>query len=100
MKLAQPCSIADIGFAPRHVLGVTRIDQNDFKSVLLEDLVGRDPVGTGGFHRTLVTPHALNQSARSCRSCVNVPNARTGMSAQVGSTAAMCFFDAMSMAAA
>jgi hypothetical protein len=51
MKLAQPCGIADIGFAPRHVLGVTRIDQNDLKSVLLEDLIGRDPIDTGGFHR-------------------------------------------------
>src|SRR5205814_550760 len=35
MKLAEPCGIAYICFAPRHVLGVTRIDQNDLEPVLL-----------------------------------------------------------------
>ena len=49
---------------------------------------------------TLVTPHVLNQFARLCRSCVNVPNVRTGTSVQAGFTAAMCIFDPMSMAAA
>src|SRR6266849_1447688 len=49
---------------------------------------------------TLVTPQALNQSARSCRSCVNVPNERTGTSVQTGLTATMCILDPMSMAAA
>ena len=56
MKLAQPCGIADIGLASRHVLGVTRIDQNDLKPALLENLVGRDPIDPGGFHRD--TGHA------------------------------------------
>ena len=56
MKLAEPFGIADVGFAPRHVLGVTRIDQDDLKSVLLEDLVSRDPIDTRGFHRD--TGHA------------------------------------------
>ena len=49
---------------------------------------------------TLVTPQALNQSARLCRSCVNVPKERTGSSVQAGFTAAMCILDPMSMAAA
>src|SRR4051794_25674452 len=34
MKLAEPCGIAYICFSPRHVLGVTRIDQNDLEPVL------------------------------------------------------------------
>ena len=51
MELAQPRGIADIGFAPRHILGVTRIDENDLKPALLKDLIGRDPINPGGFHR-------------------------------------------------
>ena len=58
MKLAQPRGIADIGFAPRHILGVPRIDQNDIKAALLQDLVDRDPVDPGGFHRD--TGHAAS----------------------------------------
>lgn len=49
---------------------------------------------------TLVTPQDLNQSARSCRSWVKVPNARTGVSLASGLTAAMCIVDPISMAAA
>jgi DNA invertase Pin-like site-specific DNA recombinase len=56
MKLAEPCGIADVCFAPRHVLGVTRIDQNDLEPVLLKNLIGRDPIDPGGFHRD--TGHA------------------------------------------
>jgi hypothetical protein len=56
MKLAQPCGIADICLAPRHVLGVTRIDQNDLEAALLKNLIGRDPINPGGFHR--YTGHA------------------------------------------
>src|SRR5580704_9078115 len=100
MKLAQPRGIAGIGLALGHVLGVPRVDQSDIKSALLQNLVGRDPIDPVDSIATLVTPHALNQSARSCRSRVNVPNARTGVSVQVGSTAATCIFDPMSMAAA
>src|SRR5580704_14140697 len=100
MKLAQPRGIAGIGLALGHVLGVPRVDQSDIKSALLQNLVGRDPIDPVDSIATLVTPHALNQSAKSCRSCVNVPNARTGVSVQAGSTAAMCIFDPMSMAAA
>src|SRR5207253_6724918 len=65
-----------------YVLSVTRIDQNDLEPSLLENLVDR------------------NQSARWCRSCVNVPNARPGVSVQAGSTAATCILDPMSIAAA
>jgi hypothetical protein len=51
MELAQPSGIAHICFAPRHVLGVTRIDQNDLEPVLLKNLVGRDPIDPRRFHR-------------------------------------------------
>ena len=36
MELAQPSGIADVCFAPRHVLGVTRINQNNLEPVLLK----------------------------------------------------------------
>lgn len=56
MELAQPCGIADGRLAPRHVLGVTRIDQNDCKPALLKNFVGWDPIDPGRFHRD--TRHA------------------------------------------
>ena len=49
---------------------------------------------------TLVTPQDWNQSARSCRSWVNVPKARTGMASASGLTAAMCMVEPISIAAA
>jgi hypothetical protein len=51
MELPQPGCIAHIGFTPWHVLGVTGVDQNDLKPMLLQNLVSRYPVNTGGFHR-------------------------------------------------
>jgi hypothetical protein len=51
MKLAQPCGIAHVCLAPRYVLGVTRIDQNDLEPALFENLIGRDPIDPGGLHR-------------------------------------------------
>jgi hypothetical protein len=41
MKLAHPGRVADIGFPARYVLGITGVRQNDFESVLFEDLISR-----------------------------------------------------------
>src|SRR5256714_10307249 len=101
MKLAEPCGIAYICFAPRHVLGVTRIDQNDLEPVLLKNLVDRDPIDPGGFHRDTRNPTHFEPIRQFMQvPCVKVPNARTGVSAQAGSTAAMCIVDPTSIAAA
>ena len=51
VQLPQPTRVTDIGLAPRHVLCVTRIDQNDMEPMLLKNLVSRNPVNPGGFHR-------------------------------------------------
>ena len=45
---------------------------------------------------TLVTPHAENRSARSCRSDVNVPNIPYRDVRQAGFTAAMCTWSLLS----
>src|SRR4051812_32743269 len=100
MELAQPSGIADISLAPRHVLGVTRIDQDNLEPALLENLVRRDPIDPGGFHRNTGHTAGFEPVGQISKSCVNVPNARTGVSVQTGSTAAMCIFDPMSIAAA
>jgi hypothetical protein len=49
--------------------------------------------------RPLVTPHVLNRSARSCRSCVTVPNPGTGVSVQAVDCC-HAHFDPMSLATA
>ena len=71
--------------------------------MLLQDLKGRDPVDAGGFQRDRrdaagFEPQDLNKwLARSCKSSVKVPKARSGVS---GFTAAMCSAGPMSIAAA
>jgi hypothetical protein len=50
MKPLQPLSIADVGLASGHVLGVARIDQNYLKATGVEQLEDRDPVDAGRLH--------------------------------------------------
>ncbi len=50
MELAQPRGIANVCLAPRHILGVARINQNDLEPALLKNLVGRNPIDPSGFH--------------------------------------------------
>ena len=47
MKPLQPLRIADIGLAPRHVLGVTRVDKTNGKPACIEKLENWDPVDAG-----------------------------------------------------
>ena len=51
MKPLQPLCIADVGFAPGHVLGVAGIDKEHRKATGVEKLVDRNPVDAGRFHR-------------------------------------------------
>ena len=44
MEPLQPLRIADIGLAPRHVLGITRVDKTDSKPPLIEKLENRNPI--------------------------------------------------------
>ena len=51
MQLSQPACIADIGFAPRHILGIARIHQDHMKAPRFQNFERRDPVDAGRFHR-------------------------------------------------
>src|SRR5215216_3425140 len=50
MEPLQPLRIADIGLAPRHVLGIARVDKKHGKSPGIEELEDRNPVDAGRFH--------------------------------------------------
>src|SRR5712672_3604253 len=50
MEPLQPLRVADIGLAPRHVLGITRVDKEHSKPPRIEKLENRDPVDAGRFH--------------------------------------------------
>ena len=50
MEPLQPLRIADIGFAPRHVLGIARIDKTHSKPACIEKLEDRNPVDAGRLH--------------------------------------------------
>lgn len=51
VQLADPLTIRDIAFSPGHVLEVPRVHQQHLESAGLQDLVHRDPVDAGRFHR-------------------------------------------------
>ena len=50
MEPLQPLGIADISLAPRHVLGVTRVDKKHSEPPCIEKLENRNPVDAGRFH--------------------------------------------------
>src|SRR5450631_3586148 len=100
MEPLQPLRIADIGLAPRHVLGIARVDKKHGKSPGIEKLKNRNPVTLVDSMTTVSTPHSVNQSTSRCRSAVKVPKLRTGSGARSALTAAMCIVAPTSMAAA
>jgi hypothetical protein len=100
MEPLQPLRIADIGLAPRHVLGIARVDKEHGKSSGIEKLENRNPVDAGRFHDDRFTPHSVNQSTSRWRSVVKVPKLRTGSGAPSALTAAICMVAPTSMAAA
>jgi hypothetical protein len=100
MKPLQPLRIADIGLAPRHVLGVARVDKKHGKSPGVEKLEDRNPVNTGRFHDNGFDAAFGKPVTNRWRSAVKVPKLRTGSGARSAPTAAICIVAPMSMAAA
>jgi len=47
MEPLQPLRIADIGLAPRHVLGIARVDKKNSEPPCIEKLENWDPVDAG-----------------------------------------------------
>ena len=59
VELLQPLAVHNVALAPAHVVHVAGVDQHHLKAALLEDLVERDPVDPGRFHR-----HGLDPALR------------------------------------
>lgn len=51
MELLQPLRVVDVCLAARNVLRVSRVNEQNFESAALKNLVDRDPVDAGGLHR-------------------------------------------------
>ena len=51
VQLLQPLAVHDIGLAAGDVLHMTRVDEHHVEAAGFEDLVERNPVDPGGFHR-------------------------------------------------
>lgn len=49
-ELLQPLAVEHVAFAPRDVLDVAGIDQQDGEAARFEQFVQRDPVHAGRFH--------------------------------------------------
>jgi len=58
VEILDPLSIGDVALSARNVLEVIRIDQENFDTAGLQDLVHRNPVHAGGLHR-----HSANAAA-------------------------------------
>jgi hypothetical protein len=51
MQPLQPLGIADVGLTAGNMLGISRIDQNDFEAALIEELKRWDPIDPSRLHR-------------------------------------------------
>ena len=51
VQVTEPFAIGHIALAPRYVLHVARVDEEDGEATRFEDLVDRNPVDARGFHR-------------------------------------------------
>src|ERR1700726_3978763 len=51
MQILQPLTVGDVGFASGHILHVTRVDQENSETLLLQDLKQGNPVHPRRFHR-------------------------------------------------
>src|ERR1700731_1103131 len=77
MEPLQPLCIADIGFAPGDVLGITRINEKYRKATSVEELENRNPVDAGRFHdngldATFLKP--VHQLMKVCRESTESPH--------------------------
>lgn len=51
VQALQLLGVVDIAFAPRNRLAITGVGKHNVQAMLFKDLVDRNPVHTGGFHR-------------------------------------------------
>jgi len=51
MEVLQPLAIGDVGFAARHVLDMTGVDQAHPEAAVFQDLKERNPENARGLHR-------------------------------------------------
>ena len=51
VEVAEPLAVGHVALPSRDVLDVARVDEQDLEAAGFEDLVDRDPVHPGGFHR-------------------------------------------------
>src|SRR5260370_35614939 len=61
MQILQPLAVGNIRFATRHVFHMTRVDQQDRESSLLENLEQRNPIDSRRFHRYALDLRGLQQ---------------------------------------
>src|SRR4030095_16732688 len=50
VKLLQPLTVFDVGLAARKIFGVAGVDQQNLKSVSLQNLKQWNPINTRGLH--------------------------------------------------
>jgi hypothetical protein len=51
VQALQPLRVVDIALAARNSLALARVGQDDRQATILQDLVDRDPIHAGRFHR-------------------------------------------------
>ena len=85
VQFADPLAVGDIALAAGHVLEMPGVDEQHLEAARLEDLVDRDPVDAGGFHRH--ARHATGASASrpgAADRSVKVVNDCTGLRVAIG----------------
>src|SRR5262245_25668535 len=75
-QVRKPSRVVHVPLAPRHVLHVGRIRQDQHK-MSFENVPDRFPVHAGRFHRTCVHPAFSSHSASANNPCVVVGKRRT-----------------------
>src|ERR1700687_4525488 len=65
MQILQPLTVGNIRFAPRHILDMTCVDQEDAESSCLQDLKKWDPINPRRFHRYRLDVAAFQPSCSS-----------------------------------
>src|ERR1700674_3833862 len=68
MQILQPLTVGNIRFAPRHILNMTCVDQEDTESLRAQDLKKWDPINPRRFHRYRLDVAAFQPSC--CRTQV------------------------------
>ena len=85
-KVLNPLTIRDVSLSPRHMLHILRIDQKYFESCCFQDLVKRDRVDAGRFHRDCT--HAGLLQPFGCREQISCENRKTPKTRAVSRSAA------------